>query len=102
MLAHLLSPPPKTCLGSCPRPLSWWCRGASTPKPSCRGLWVRPGRAPEAKKARLDQETRRVAGVGREPGHLASLPTVSVLVHLSSPAPALPSLCHSSALPSQP
>lgn len=37
-----------------------------------------------------------MARVGHEPGHLASLPTVSVLVRLSSPAPALPSLCLSS------
>lgn len=69
---------------------------ASTPKPSCRGLWVRPDWAPEAKKTRLDQETGRVAGVGHEPGRLASLPTVSVLVRLSNPSPALPSLCLSS------
>ena len=26
----------------------------SAPKPSCRGLWVRPGQAPEAKKAGLE------------------------------------------------
>lgn len=68
----------------------------STPKPSCHGLWVRPGRAPEAKKARLGQETGRVAGVGREPGRLASLPTVSVLVVCPALPPALPSLCLSS------